>query len=309
MKRIVTVLGEISPEELGVALPHEHVICDISRHSGTEDNLLNDVEAAASEVAAFKRAGGGTIVDVTTEDIGRDPVALKRVAEISGIHIITAVGLYAEKTYPEELRDRTVSELAEHMIREANHGIGDTGIKPGIIGELGALEFEVSPAEEKVLRAAARTHNETGPAITLHSSFTRPAPNQVAILREEGVSLSKVIVSHADIVWHENINEDLAYFLPLLDAGCYLGFDTIGWQEFSPEPERIKRIMLLLDRGYEKQLLLSSDLCRRSFYHANRGRGYDYVLRHFIPKLREQGVSEAKVNVMLKDNPREVLSF
>ena len=305
----MTVRGEMPPDKLGVTMPHEHIICDVSRHSGKEDNLLNDVKMAAQEVAAFRRAGGSTIVDVTTEDIGRDPLALKRVSAASGVNIITTTGYYAERIYPHRVLQMTAPELAAHMIHEVRHGIGDTGVRPGIIGELGADEPSVSPVEEKVLRAAARTHNETGLAITLHSSYTRPAPNQLAVLREEGVSPERVIVSHADVVWHEDIAEDLDYFLPLLDAGCTLGFDTIGWDEFSPEPERIKRIRLLLERGYENQLLLSSDLCRRSFYHANGGRGYDYVLRQFIPKLREDGVAEKHIHLMLVENPQAVLAF
>ena len=40
------------------------------------DNLeLLDEDTAVSEALLFKRAGGGTVVDVTTLGIGRDPLA------------------------------------------------------------------------------------------------------------------------------------------------------------------------------------------------------------------------------------------
>ena len=309
MKRVPTVLGDIPADELGVTMPHEHVICDISLHSGHAYNRLTDVEAAAREVAAFRLAGGCTIVDVTTPDIGRDPAALKRVSELSGVNIVTCTGYYAEAVYPSDLMRKSVDELAGEMIAEVRDGIGETGVRPGIIGELGAKGFDLTPAEERVLRAAARTHLETGLAITLHSTIGRPAPNQVAVLREEGVPTQRVIVGHADVVWHDDVDLDLAYFLPLLDAGCFLEFDTVGWPENSPDAARVERIRLLLDRGYERQLLLSTDLCRVTFYRANGGRGYDCVLRDFAPMLREAGVTDDQMRLMLKENPREALSL
>jgi len=289
-------------------MPHEHVVCDISLHSGYENNRMTDVDAAIAEVAAYRDAGGGSLVDVTTEDIGRDPAALMLVSEATGVNIITTTGWYAESTYPREVEIGDVALLASEMIDEAVHGIGDTGIRPGVIGELGAKTAEISTAEEVVLRAAARTHAETGLAIVLHSALNRPGLSQVRILREHGVTSDRIIVSHADIVWHEDIREDLSYHLTLLDMGCYLSFDTIGWLEFSPEPHKIACITAILDRGYSDRVLLSSDLCRRTFYHAHGGRGYDYVIKSFVPLLREIGVTESELHRILITNPAEVLA-
>ena len=309
MKRVMTVLGEIAPQQLGITMPHEHVACDISRDSGREDNLLDDIGLLSAEVAAFKSAGGRTMVDVTTADIGRNPTALKTISENTGVHLITTVGYYSEKLFINHVAQHSTASLAADMIREIRHGINHTNIKPGIIGELRSTEAYVTPGEERVLRAGARAHNETGLAITLHSSDTRPAPNQIAVLREEGVSLERVIVGHADVACQENMADDLDYYLPLLDAGCYLAFDTIGWPGHCPEPEIIARIIALTQRGYGGRLLISSDVCRRSFLHANGGRGYDYVLRHFVPMARAHGLDNAQIQRMLIDNPREVLSF
>lgn len=158
---IVTVKGPISSDELGITMTHEHIICDISRHSGKEDNLLDDIELAAEEVTFFKEAGGRALVDVTTEDIGRDPVALKDVSERTGVNIVTGTGYYAEELYPDCVTEMSASNLADRMTDEVVNGIGDTGIRPGIIGELRSNRTRVSAVEEKVLRAAARTHKET----------------------------------------------------------------------------------------------------------------------------------------------------
>ncbi len=308
MKKIITVLGEIAADELGVTMPHEHVICDISLHSGNENNRLTDVNLAIQEVMAFKEAGGNSLVDVTTVDIGRNPEALKKASEATGVNIITTTGFYCEDIYPSSFWDADKKSLARYMIDEAVNGIGETGIRPGVIGELGSKNSTASPAEETALRASALTQLETGLAIVLHSALNRPAPDQVRILREEGVSPERIIVSHADIVWHEDIQLDLAYHLSLLDIGCYLSFDTIGWQEFSPEDHKIACILELIEMGYADQLLLSSDLCRRTFYHANGGRGYDYVIRDFVPRLKESGVSETDIKCILVSNPSDALA-
>lgn len=308
MKKIITVLGEIPADKLGVTMPHEHVICDISLHSGNKNNRLTDINLAIQEVIAYREAGGNSLVDVTTVDIGRDPEALRQISEATGVNIITTTGLYCEEIYPPGFWNADKKSLAKMMIDEARNGIGETGIKPGVIGELGSKNSTVSPAEETVLRASALTHLETGLTIVLHSALNRPAPDQVRILLDEGAAQEKIIVSHADIVWHEDIHIDLTYHLSLLDIGCYLSFDTIGWQEFSPEEHKIACILALIDRGYSDRLLLSSDLCRRTFYHANGGRGYDYVLKSFAPRLRDSGVSETDLTRILMSNPAEALA-
>ncbi len=309
MKKIMTVAGELSPNKLGITMTHEHILCNIMKESGNFFNLLNDVELAAEEVAAYGDAGGRTIVDVTAEEVGRDPEGLKRISALSGVNIITTTGYYSLAVFPQYVFEMSTKELAAHMIDEVKNGIADTGIRPGIIGELKSGQTHVLPPEERVLRAAARTQNETGLAITLHSGFGRPAVNQFGVLREEGASLERVIVGHADLLWHRNIQKDLDYYQEILDAGAYLEFDLIGWEGFSPEAEKIKRLCLLLEKGHEDRLLLSSDFARTTFYHVYGGRGYDYVLRHFVPKLKEHGVSDAQVNAMLVENPKHILSF
>ncbi len=310
MKHIMTVCGEVLPEQLGIVLPHEHVVCDIARHSGNVNNLLTDVKACTREVECFKRAGGGTIVDVTTPDIGRDPPALREVSLATGVNIVTCTGYYTEKTAQEFVGEQTVDELAAWMIKEITAGIGDTKIKPGIIGELGSPNHYIRPAEEKVLRAAGRAHRETGMSISLHAAIGRPGVDQLAILREESVSLDRVIVGHADYEWHREVGADLDYYRKLLDAGCYLEFDQIGWgDDVIPEHEVIKRILLLLEKGYSDRLLLSMDICRRTFYHQNGGHGYDYLITHFMKKVRDSGLADDQIRLIMAENPARALAF
>ena len=217
---IMTVTGPISPDELGVTMPHEHIMCDLSRHSGRKDNLLDDIALAAQEVSLFRQAGGMALVDVTTEDIGRNVAGLKRVSQEAGVTIIAGAGYYAEELFPAYVLDMDVRELAAHLTDEAMTGVGDTGIRPGIIGELRSNHTDVSPAEEKVLRASARTHKAPGLAISLHCGVGRSGPNQLAVLRQEHVSAERVIVGHADLVWDPDITKDFDYYQSMAYPKC-----------------------------------------------------------------------------------------
>ena len=310
MKHAITVLGAVPVDQLGIVMPHEHIACDIARHSGNQDNLLNDISLSQQELAKFKQAGGATLVDVTTGDIGRDVLALKQISETTGLNIITCTGYYTAKTAQEFIADKTADQLAQEMVHEITCGIDGTSVRPGIIGELGSANHIVQPSEQRVLRAAAHAHHETGLAISLHSAIGRPAVDQLTILHEEAMPLERVIVGHVHYQWHRQLEADLAYYQKLLDMGCYLGFDQIGWgDDYFPETEMAKRIGMLIDKGYVEQLLLSSDLCRRSFYHANGGFGYDYVITKFVKQLLDIGVLQSNIDTILVDSPARVLAF
>ena len=309
MKTVMTVLGEIAPDELEIVMPHEHIVCDIARHSGKATNRLNDIELCKRELGYFKRAGGRTMVDVTTSDIGRDAGALKQIARATGVNVVMGTGYYTEKTAGPALAGRSIEELAAGMIQEIRRGIDDTGVKPGIIGELGSDLDGFSDAEQRVLRAAAATCHETALAISLHSPIRSQARRRLAILRAEAVPSDRVIMGHVHYQWDQKIDTDLAYYQELLDAGCYVEFDQIGWgDEAISEAEVVVRIQKLIEKGYGDRLLISSDLCRRSFYHENGGRGYDYIITHFTAQLEESGISKEDVKSILIDNPAAVLA-
>jgi len=305
---VMTVQGPVSPAALGVVMPHEHIVCDI--HSGNPDNILNNSAISRKELVRFRQAGGDTIIDVSTRDIGRDPLALTKLSEAAGIHIITCTGYYTESTARAFIETKSVEQLAEEMIRDITHGIDGTGIKAGIIGELASANHVIQPGEERVLRAAARAHLETGAAISLHSAIGRPAIDQLAILRSEGMSLERVIAGHTHYQWHRHRDSDLDYYHYLLDQGCYLEFDQIGWgNDIFPEAEMAQRLAILIEKGYVRRLLISSDLCRCSFFHVNGGFGYDYILTRFVPMLRSAGISDNHIQTILKDNPAEAIAF
>src|SRR5262249_6339464 len=94
--RVMTVRGPVDPEELGVTLTHDHIIIDLRHSLYAFDALLNDVDLAIDELKAFKDAGGGAVVDVTGEDLGRNVRAQRRISEETGLHVVAATAYYIE---------------------------------------------------------------------------------------------------------------------------------------------------------------------------------------------------------------------
>ncbi len=297
----MTVLGEISPEKLGFTMTHEHLLIDTCWVTDRVDDLLNDEEIAVEELLLYKKAGGNSIVELTNGGIKRNPEALKRIAERTGINIIMGCGWYRGPYYPEEINHRSTNNLAEEMIRDIIEGVGETGIRAGIIGEIGVNLDYLTPAEERVLRAAARAHIQTGKAITLHAEYCSVGLDQLNILEEEGVDLKRVIVGHADSFLN------LKYHEEIYRRGAYIQFDGIGRDHIYPDKMRLKSLVDLIKRGYVEKILLSTDRCRRSDLHLYGGKGYDHLLVDFIPKLKKAGVTKRDIEIMTVDNPKIIL--
>lgn len=301
--RVHTVRGAIAPEALGCTLMHEHVLCDFYRVTGNLDHILNDEDLAVEELLAYRDAGGDALVEVTTRDLGRDAEGLRRISERTDLHIVMATGWYRQPYYPPEVDRASVDRLAELMIRELTEGVGDTGIRAGIIGEIGASLDHVTAQEERVLRAAARAQRATGAPLTTHASMYPVGLVQLEILKEEHVDCSRVIIGHCDTYLHPD------YHLAILRAGAWVQFDTVGRRHMNPDGRRADAFAALVRAGWTRQLLLSSDRCYRSDLHAFGGAGYDVVVTEFREMVQSRGVSEAEWEAIMVENPRRILAW
>jgi phosphotriesterase-related protein len=315
MATVMTVRGPVPATDLGFTLPHEHVLIDLVRIFPANmlafDVQLIDEEVALDEVGRFVRAGAATglapgrpaLVDVTTDArMGRDPAALKRIAEALDLHLVMGCGRYREPWYEPDLGQVSTAELADRLTAEIEHGVGESGIRPGIIGELGADRDFVSPAEERVLRAGARAHLRTGLAITLHARASRVGMQQLDILQDEGVDLRRVIVGHSDTVPNPDFHEELAR------RGAWVEFDTIRGRIALAVERRLAWILELRRRGLLGRLLLSHDVCAQSHLRAFGNTGYDYLPNEFLGRLREAGFADDELRQLFVENPRAALT-
>ena len=343
--KIQTVLGLIEPESLGITLPHEHLLSDASCYfsepteatekkmayepvrlnnlwwvkphslSSLDDLKMLDEDTAIKEAMMFKLAGGNTIVDVTTIGISRNPFAIQRISRATGLNVVTGAGYYIAISLPPEVAKMSEDEVTEHITREVLEGVGDTGIRAGIIGEIG-ISVPMNEEDPKMLRAVARAQRLTSAAINIHPSIDDDLLLQIiAILRDAGANLNRTVFSHMDGMGFSPTTR-----LKVLEAGCYFEYDTFGHAEiFSPlqgkvltmpsDTQRVVDIMELIERGYLNQILISQDHCFKHCLASYGGYGYGHILRDIVPVLRVKGMTEEQIYTLMVENPKRLLTF
>jgi predicted metal-dependent phosphotriesterase family hydrolase len=302
---IDTVTGPADPMTLGITMGHEHVLVDGWRMFGTYDSILDDEELAVTELSAFFEASGRTIVDCTNGGIGRDPAALRRASEASGVRIVMGAGWYRERVYPPEVAAADVATLTALLVAELRDGADGTGIRPGFIGEIGTERYAISPAEERVFRASAAAHLATGLPIWTHTTHGGDlALEQIALLRGEGVPPDRIVVSHmGDRIGYRHL-------APIAATGVFLSVDNIGYVGggYPSDDVRADNVVALVRNGHGDRVLLGGDTCTKTGLLAYGGKGYGHILRRFVPLLRERGLTDAEVDGLLVVNPRRALA-
>ena len=311
MAYVQTVLGPIEPDALGFTLPHEHTQIALWHIEGRWDywQLTRDEPLILEELGRFSALGGSGLVDLTLPGVGRDPVWLRGLARASGLHLVMGCGWYRGAHYPSEARieRRTVDDLADELVGEFTDGVGTSGVRPGIICEIGTDKPWVSPAEERVHRAAARAATRTGMAITTHAVMSPVGLDQLRIFEDERADLSRVVIGHADSY------PVLDHCLEVLRRGANLEFDFLG-MTFTPterlgEGRIVDLVCELLERGHGDRILLSQDVCHDSQLTRYEGHGYAYLAETFLPRLRAAGVAAVEIETMTVANPRRLLTI
>ena len=299
--RVTTVLGDIDADQLGTVMPHEHLIID--RYSVSKDfNLrLSEVPLAEQELHAYKVAGGATVVELTPPNIGRDPEALCQISQSTGVNIVMGCGWYHEEYYQPDNYRKSTGTLAAELITEIRDGAAGTGIRPGIIGELGTGDI-ISPAEERAFRAAARAQLATGLTISTHAHASYVGAEQLALLQEEGVPSERIVIGHLDSVIDPDYHESIAR------SGAWIQFDLIRSPHEWEIQKRLHLIGEVFKRGFAGQLLLSQDICMKSHLKAYGGIGYDWLLELFVSRLRDAGLADDDVQLLLVENPQKMLA-
>tara|TARA_Y100000590_G_scaffold466472_2_gene641986 strand:+ start:6899 stop:7951 length:1053 start_codon:yes stop_codon:yes gene_type:complete len=338
-----TVIGPVDPKTLGPTMTHEHLLIDFStmfiepseasqkflahqklsmenlgwiRYNWTSnlDNLLLiEEKTALQEAMYYKREGGGTIVDATTIGIGRDPLALSRLARATNVNVIMGAGWYIDQVHPEDMDSRTETDLSRQMIKEITEGINDTNVKAGIIGEIGC-SWPLTDNERKVLRAAATAQSETGAPILIHPGRDESAPNEILeILAEAGANLERVIMGHLDrTVFSDDTTIEIA------KSGCYMEYDLFGNESshyplpgsYMPNDEqRLEKIQLLMNEGFGEKVLVAQDICTKHRLVKYGGHGYHHILQNIIPRMKQKGFSKEEIDNIVTNNPAKILTF
>jgi phosphotriesterase-related protein len=341
---VMTVCGEKSVEELGVISPHEHVLIDISNQFtqfpeasrryyarqkvsisnldvlsrdpyAVMDNLvMDDAALAEQELLEFKKAGGDTVVDATVRDIGRDPETLRRLSRATGLNLVMGCGYYTQDTHPPEIAGSTVEEIKEEIVRDLTVGAQGTDIRAGVIGEIGTSR-EIHPDERKVLLAAGKAQRETGVGIIVHVyPWAQNGLEIIKLLTDSGVPPYKIAINHVDV------DIDVRYCKRIAETGAFLEFDNFGKEYFidkryrgfaggvfARDIDRVKALKQLIDGGCLPHLFVSCDVCLKTLLHRYGGWGYDHILTHVVPMMREEGIAREQIEAILRENPKKFL--
>ena len=337
--QVMTVLGPIPAAAMGVTLMHEHLLNDCRCwwhrpreaarqrlacdpvHPGILGELrmdpfvnldncrLDDERLAVAELAPAAELGTRTVVDPTCSGIGRDPHALARIAQASGLNVVMGGGYYLQASHPERLARMAARDIADEIVRDALDGVDGSGIRIGLIGEVG-VSGDFTAQEERSLRGAAQAQARTRLPLMVHlPGWYRHGHRVLDVIEEEGGDLRHAVLCHMN-----PSGGDAAYQVSLAERGAFLEFDMIGmdyWYadqgvQCPSDEDNARAIAGLIARGFLGSLLLSQDVFLKMMLTRYGGFGYAYVQRHFLPRLRRHGVAEAALTQLMVDNPRRV---
>jgi len=341
---VQTVLGPIASEAMGIALPHEHLLIDfkvmfaepeaasdkgrawepvalanlgwVRQHFNANlDNLrLTDEQVAIDEIRLFQRAGGTTVVDATPKTLARDPLALARIARATGLNVVMGSGYYVAASHPPDMLRRSLDDLAREMIADVTTGVGDTGVRAGILGEIGTTH-PFTDNERKVLRAAVAAQRETGAPLMVHPGRQPAMPMELAeLVQREGGDTARTIMCHID-----RTIADVRAVIDLARTGIWLEYDLFGLENsyypYNPSFDmpndggRMAHVLALIGAGYGDRLLLSHDIAYKTSLVKYGGYGYHHLLVNVVPRLRAKGMDEKGLQQLLVDNPRRAFAF
>ncbi len=320
MAELNTAAGVIDAADLGVTLMHEHVFMmttEIAENYpeawGDEDRRVAD---AIDRLNELKARGVDTVVDLTVIGLGRYIPRIARVAEATEITIVVATGLYTYNDVPFRFHFQGPGTLldgpeimTELFVRDITEGIADTGIKAAIL-KCATDEPGVTAGVERVLRAVAAAHRETGVPISTHThAGTRRGLEQQRIFAEEGVDLSRVVIGHS------GDSTDLDYLQELIAEGSYLGMDRFGIDSILPFEQRVDTVARMCERGHAERMVLSHDafcyfdaLPEEVVSVGMPNWHYLHIHNDVIPALQRRGVTDEQLHTMLVDNPRRIFS-
>lgn len=325
MPTVNTVRGPVDVDDLGQTLMHEHVFVVATEHldnygKGAWWDEEFRVADAIAKLNALVAKGVRTIVDPTVWGLGRYLPRIQRVAaEVPGLNIIAATGLYSYDEIPHQYEHRgpgllmdIPDPMIDDFVRDITEGVADTGVKAAFL-KCVVEQKGLTPGVERICRAVAQAHVRTGAPITVHTnSFTQAGVLALDLFAKEGVDLTKVVVGHA------GDTNDLDYLMRLADTGATLGMDRFGLDLYNPTQQRVETIAALCERGYADRMVLSHDTaCFMDYFGDAWDEGvpaiapnwrYGHIHDDVLPALRASGVTDEQIDHMLVFNPRHYFS-
>lgn len=341
--KIQTVLGGISPKAAGKTMAHEHLCCNSKalevKDTGpfkkyleadiTQDILwwlsqhpysnvknfrqFEEKEAITEEMKFFKENGGGTIVEQSTVGLQRDIQFLQQLSKVTGVHVVAGTGYYVESSRPETV-SLSQEDMTVAMTTEILEGCEGTGIRAGIIGEIGC-SWPLQGSEKTAIRASAQVESDLGCPVSTHPPRSHEAPWEIVrIFQEAGGHTDRLVMAHVD-----RTILDVPELLEFAKLDCYIEYDLFGIEtsnyQLKPEidmpsdAQRVDRIKALVEAGHEDKITVAQDIHTKHRLMKFGGHGYSHILLHVVPKMKIKGFSEDVITKILETNPQRWLTF
>ena len=314
---IRTVLGDIAPEPWGITNAHAHLVSapDASKppfDTTAAADLAMTLDDSLPELEDFARAGGFCLVDLTPMGMGRDPAALVRAAEETGVHIVMGSGVYHEPFQPERIAGLNDEQIAEIIIGEITEGVEGTGVRAGIIGEQGTYQGPMTRREHTVFRASAIAAVETGAAVSTHTYLGRNALQQIDALTNQGLAPDRIVIGHLD-----DAEPDLDLIREITARGAWAQFDDIGYEyyterlqvQMTTDAVRARKLLQLAEEGLAGRIILASDFGMQRHLRAKGGPGLAVLSDGFRRTARAEGVPAEVLDRCMIDNPAAMLTM
>ena len=310
MVTIQSATGPIDTADLGFTLMHEHVRVGWGPMFQQYPSMFPreaDLAKAVERLKAAKSAGITTVVDLTPIDLGRDVTLIADAARLSGMQIIVPTGFYYSIPFGFFIRD--AKDMTDLMVRDITEGVDTTGIRANVIKC--ATETEMHAVNEKVLRASAQAHRQTGVPICTHTHpASRTGLDQQRVFKDEGCDLGRIVIGHSDD------SDDIGYLETIIQNGSYCGMDRFGLSQPRTSEQRAEMVAKLVEKGYADRITLSHDSCccfhwapeemLKSFAPNWR---MTHIPQDIVPMLRSYGVSDANITQMTTGNPRRLFEM
>ncbi|MCX6048731.1 MAG: esterase [Chloroflexi bacterium] len=300
MVHLLTTLGPLTQQAVGMILPHEHIFVDLGplgQNAYLQADPADVIRVMAPEIEKIKRLGVTALVECTPVGVGRRADIDRAVSEATHFPIVVPTGIYREPWIPAWAQAASEAELRDWMLGELTGQIETSGVQAAWI-KVSAGDDGITPSETKILRAAAQAGAATGAIIGSHTIRGHVVRDQLDILEAAGYTAERFI-------WiHTQAEPDFKLHLEMAQRGAWIEYDAIGSAGFADEVY-IERIQQLLAAGYGQQLLLSHD---RGWYDPSQPGGgipqpYTYLSEHFLPKLRSAGIDEITITQLTQTNP------
>lgn len=317
MATVETVRGPLDTAAMGTTLMHEHVFVLSPEIQQNFPEIWDEeyrVSDAITKLKGLTEVGVDTIVDPTVIGLGRYMPRVQRIAHEVDVNIVAATGIYTYNDVPMYFHFRGPDCLFEEpepmtgmFIQDIREGIAGTSVKAAIL-KCVTEKDGLTPGVERVLRAVAQAHRETGVPITTHTdAHTERGYDQQKVFREEGVDLSRVIIGHC------GDTTDQTYLRNLMDAGSTIGMDRFGLDILLDFENRVNTVVDLCKAGYANRMVLSHDTMCHIDWFTEEQRATNVPNWHFkhihedvLPALRDRGVTEDQIEQMMVTNPRRI---